>query len=529
MGRKAVILSWGLATVMSVSAAAARGAEARDPETDTDAAPAAARPEHPYLRIVLGELAFLGLQAAWYWGHQDPSESEIPLGWQTWQTKMFSDRYFAFDHDRFNTNAIGHPLAGTIYYQIARGNGLGVGPSFLTTVAASTLWKYFGEPNQKLSINDLIVTPAAGWVIGEATYRLGRLFADGEPNLTNCVGAALFSPVAALNDAPVCHGKRRQEAQETAFGEPYDERGISRRIWHRLSFELGAAHTSFEGTQGGNGDGNVEPNEERNETVLGLGARIVSHALYRRPGSGASTARPGQWTDLGARWFINDGSIRGAFVHADSLVWGRYWRDYGEVIGASGEPDGRGLLLGVGSSFDYDARSLPNLWDRTLAVGLLGPVAEFAARHGSLALRATLAASYGFAQVTSLAYAEAAPAFANVIIKSELKMQGYYYAQGLLTFATVEAELKDLRLTLDGRSQSLWSFNLGDDQQAELQNNFSLRDTRLYLSAIASWQPFGGPVRLALAFDDVIRDSRLPGTLVSSDERRVLGSILLVF
>ena len=514
---------------MSVSAAAARGAEARDPETDTDAAPAAARPEHPYLRIVLGELAFLGLQAAWYWGHQDPSESEIPLGWQTWQTKMFSDRYFAFDHDRFNTNAIGHPLAGTIYYQIARGNGLGVGPSFLTTVAASTLWKYFGEPNQKLSINDLIVTPAAGWVIGEATYRLGRLFADGEPNLTNCVGAALFSPVAALNDAPVCHGKRRQEAQETAFGEPYDERGISRRIWHRLSFELGAAHTSFEGAQGGNGDGNGEPNEERNETVLGLGARIVSHALYRRPGSGASTARPGQWTDLGARWFINDGSIRGAFVHADSLVWGRYWRDYGEVIGASGEPDGRGLLLGVGSSFDYDARSLPNLWDRTLAVGLLGPVAEFAARHGSLALRATLAASYGFAQVTSLAYAEAAPAFANVIIKSELKMQGYYYAQGLLTFATVEAELKDLRLTLDGRSQSLWSFNLGDDQQAELQNNFSLRDTRLYLSAIASWQPFGGPVRLALAFDDVIRDSRLPGTLVSSDERRVLGSILLVF
>ena len=351
---------------------------------------------------------------------------------------MFSDRYFVFDHDRFNTNAIGHPLAGTIYYQIARGNGLGVGASFLTTVAASTLWKYFGEPNQKLSINDLIVTPAAGWVIGEATYRLGRLFADGEPNLVNCVGAALFSPVAALNDAPVCHGRRR--------GDAFDERGFSRRIWHRLYFELGAAPHLLR---------RRSRRRPRRDQSSGwpLGSPATRSIDSRARGN--STARPGQWTDLGARWFIDGRSISGAFVHADSLVLGRYWRAYGDVIGPSGEPDGHGLLLGMGSSFDYDARSLPSVWDRTLAVGLLGPMVELAARRGRLALRATVAASYGFAQVTSLAYAVAAPAFANVIIKTELKNLGYYYAQGLLTFAELEAELGDVRLTLDGRTPEL--------------------------------------------------------------------------
>ena len=475
-----------------------------DPDPD-------AHPEHPYLRVLLGEFAFLGLQAAWYWGHQEPSESEIPFTWSTWQTKVFSDRYFVFDHDRFNTNAIGHPLAGTIYYQIARGNGLGVGASFLTTVAASTLWKYVGEPNQKLSINDLIVTPAAGWVLGEATYRLGRMFADGEPNLVNCLGAALFSPVAALNDAPVCHGKRR--------GDAFDERGFSRRIWHRVYLEVGAARTSFDG----------EPNDQRDETIFGLAARITSDPLYRQPGSGTSIALPGQWTDLGARWFMGGRSISGAFVHADSLVLGRYSRAYGDVIGPSGEPDGHGLLLGLGSSFDYDARSLPNLWDRTLAVGLLGPMVESAARHGRFALRVTLAASYGFAQVTSLAWPVAAPAFANVSVKTELMNQGYYYAQGLLTLAALEAELGDVRLTLDGRTESLWSINFRDDQQSKIQNNFALHDTRLFLSAEASWQPFGGPVRLAAELDDVVRDSHLPGYHVRSDERRVLGSILLVF
>ena len=470
-----------------------------------------ASPEHPYLRVLLGELAFLGLQAAWYWGHQEPSESEIPFTWSTWQTKLFSDPYFVFDHDRFNTNAIGHPLAGTIYYQIARGNGFGVGASFLTTVAASTLWKYAGEPNQKLSINDLIVTPAAGWVIGEATYRLGRLFADGEPSFANCLGAALFSPVAVLNDAPVCHGRRR--------GDAYDGRGSSRRIWHRLYFEVGAARTSFE----------QAPNEARYETTFGLAARITTHRLYRQPGSGTSTAEPGQWTDLGARWLMDGRSIGGAFVHADSLVLGRYYRAYGDALGPSGEPDGHGLLIGMGSSFDYDARSLPSLWDRTLAVGLLGPVVELAARRGRLALRATLAASYGFAQVTSLAYPQAAATFANVIIKTELKNLGYYYAQGLLTFAEVEAELGDVRLTLDGRSQSFWSIDFRDDQQAAIQENVSLQDSRLFLSAVASLQPFGGPVRFAAAFEDIIRDSHLPGYRTRLDERRVVGSILLVF
>jgi hypothetical protein len=514
--RTAFILSCCLASLTStlpaLAAGVVHGPEGSDGTSDPDADPDAPRPEHPYLRVLLGEVSFLGLQAAWYWGHQSPSESEIPFfTWSTWQTKVFSDRYFAFDRDHFNTNAIGHPLAGTIYYQIARGNGLGVGPSFLTSVAASTLWKYFGEPNQKLSINDLIVTPAAGWVIGEAMYRLGRLFADGEPNMVNCVGAALFSPVAALNDAPVCHGKRR--------GDAFDGHGFSRRIWHRLYFELGAARTSFD----------HDPSEDRDETIFGLAARITTHALYRQPGWGSSTARPGQWTDLAGRWFSDGRSISGGFLHADSLVLGRYWRAYGDTIGPSGEPNGHGLLLGMGSSFDYDARSLPSIWDRTLAVGLLGPMVELASRHGRLAMRATLAASYGFAQVTSLAYAEAAPAFANVVIKSVLKNEGYYYGQGLLAFAEIEAELDDIRLTLDGRSQSLWSIDFRDDQQDLIQNNFSLRDTRVFLSAMASWQVFGGPVRLAVAFEDIIRDSKLPGYAVDSDERRVIGLLSLVF
>ena len=86
-----------------------------------------------------------------------------------------------------------------------------------------------------------------------------------------------------------------------------------------------------------------------------------------------------------------------------------------------------------------------------------------------------------------------------------------------------------MRLRLDGRSQLFWSFNSDDDRQNTIQNNFSLHDTRLFLSAVASWQPLDGPVRLALELDDDARESDLPGYRVQSDERRGVGSIILVF
>ena len=86
-----------------------------------------------------------------------------------------------FDGDHFNTNALGHPMGGTAYYQIARGNGLGPGASFISSLLASTFWEYFVEIPEHPSLNDMILTPTAGAVIGEATYRLGRYFATSGP------------------------------------------------------------------------------------------------------------------------------------------------------------------------------------------------------------------------------------------------------------------------------------------------------------------------------------------------------------
>jgi hypothetical protein len=75
---------------------------------------------------------------------------------------------------------------------------------------------------------------------------------------------------------------------------------------------------------------------------------------------------------------------------------------------------------------------------------------------------------------------------------------------------------------------NFWSIDSGYSNQNQIENDFSLRDTRVFTRAIASLQPLGGPLRLALELDYDVRDSRIPGTAVRVNERRFLLSVALV-
>ena len=75
---------------------------------------------------------------------------------------------------------------------------------------------------------------------------------------------------------------------------------------------------------------------------------------------------------------------------------------------------------------------------------------------------------------------------------------------------------------------NFWSIDSDYSNQSEIENNFSLRDTRIFTRAVASVQLLGGPLRVALEFDDDLRDSRIPGTVVRANERRFLASLAVV-
>ncbi|HXJ23908.1 MAG TPA: DUF3943 domain-containing protein [Polyangia bacterium] len=474
-----------------------------------EAPPSEHRPRHPYLRTGFELLTVLGLGTAWYWRAPSHTDFDLHFTWNDWKAKLFSTRDIVLDDNLFDTNALAHPVAGAIYYQVARGNGLSPAASLLTSVIGSTIWEYLVEFREKPSTNDMIFTPIGGAVLGEATYRLGRLFASGSPNLANCVGAMIFAPIAAMNDTLVCRSAARP---------PFDAYGFSRWTPHRLELQLGETYASFDG------------GPTTAFFALTLGTNVVSHRAYGRPGQATTAVHPGDWTGFDLGGLIDGSGLQGASIHADTVWWGRYLRRFDETGPLLGTPDGRGLMLGLRSTFDYDDRSLPGgLLDREVNAGIVGPTVELVHRSGRLALRLAADVTYGFAMVTSLAYPEVAASYATDGIKSELRQQGYYYAQSVVGRASVRANLAGWELLLAGRFGAFWSINADDRFQAKITDNFSLSDQRSDLHAAATVPLFTGPLALQIAADQIDRRSVVPGLITLSRELRAGASIGLLF
>ena len=81
----------------------------------------------------------------------------------------------AFDDDEWQWNYVAHPLWGSETYLRARAQGFNEIHSFLFSAGASFVWEFGIESwSQRPSIQDLIITPVAGMLLGELRFRLKR-------------------------------------------------------------------------------------------------------------------------------------------------------------------------------------------------------------------------------------------------------------------------------------------------------------------------------------------------------------------
>ncbi|MDR0926910.1 MAG: DUF3943 domain-containing protein [Ignavibacteria bacterium] len=92
-----------------------------------------------------------------------------------------------FDKDNWFLNYAAHPYCGAVYYMDARSVGYNAIYSFLHCVGMSTfMWEYGIEAFAEIpSINDLIITPIAGSIIGELFYLIKREIAQNDWEIFN--------------------------------------------------------------------------------------------------------------------------------------------------------------------------------------------------------------------------------------------------------------------------------------------------------------------------------------------------------
>lgn len=133
------------------------------------------------------------------------------------KSKMKSDMFAKYkrniqagpviDHDDWAINYIGHPVSGAAYYALVRHQGFTPMQSFAFSVCMSTFfWEYGMEAFAEIpSIQDLILTPLVGSIMGEMFYQVTQKISEnngklwGSERTGSIVTAVLNSPVALSN------------------------------------------------------------------------------------------------------------------------------------------------------------------------------------------------------------------------------------------------------------------------------------------------------------------------------------------
>lgn len=150
--------------------------------------------------LVAGGLATLGIlsilpEDATAWNKKEASK--VPMFQRYFDHVMHGP---VIDHDNAIFNYVLHPYAGAAYYMSARSQGFNMWQSWLYSFAVSTVFWEFGVEAfmEYPSIQDLIITPMGGLILGEAFYLAKRYIVQHDYELLGTKW--LGYPVAFLLD-----------------------------------------------------------------------------------------------------------------------------------------------------------------------------------------------------------------------------------------------------------------------------------------------------------------------------------------
>ncbi len=114
------------------------------------------------------------------------------------------------DHDLWIVNYIGHPYQGAFYYNSIRSQGGTFIQSSLHNLFQSLCWEYVWEGGfEQPSIQDMIVTPVLGSILGEYTHKATLSMRRNGFKWYEKVAVCLINPAYAINNGfrPANHRK----------------------------------------------------------------------------------------------------------------------------------------------------------------------------------------------------------------------------------------------------------------------------------------------------------------------------------
>jgi len=399
-------------------------------------------PQDPhYVRLLLEQLAILGAGLGQYSYNSGANSRdwEFDYDWRSFRARLDGEAY-SLDNNRFDTNFLLHPLAGSLYYLGARSNQLGPFAALAVTFGSSALWEYFGEFRERVSINDLLVTPLAGMAWGETSTQLGAYFLRACPSLANETLGSTFAPLIAIHDA--VDGAERL----------HTDCNTEARAAHRFRLSLNGGEAWSEGL-------NAYPQLRAN-----VQTEVMHLPGFGQAGQGWSVFSDGNVSRFGLSVSFADWQPIEAMdvtLLTQTVITGVHYRNSAFHGGQLRRREAVfGLLVGAEySRHRYDGWTAP---DHIFLLDLPAVTTRYYGRGPNLAWELTLDAGGIFGGASAFALSRASRSGAPLDLTSVASVEGYDHVFGVALSPRARLELGSVELGVDVRSDRMFALRALD-------------------------------------------------------------------
>jgi hypothetical protein len=434
------VVATGFAVLLSRSAAA-QAKPAVDASALGEWTPAAEErrsPHHARALVEMGAGLALGTGGYWLLMNRNVADWDNPR-----PLSRFDGSAWVLDNNSIGVNFLGHPATGGFSYSLARGNHHGVLGAFSYSFLTSFLWEFLIEFKEKVSVNDVLVTPGAGLPLGEFFHKLGLYLDTGHhDSLGFDIARWTLGTGAALDRA--LDGRERPRVTNS------DGLGFSSAIWHQFGVRYGVVEVET-------------PRDSRYARFeVGVAGRLVTLKDYGKP----SAFGRAFWTaEISSLTLESEASRHGSGlrVTADTILAGYHAQRFTR---AGLELRGESVTLGTSLGYEYQRSSAnryasvesavtmpapklgyhaPNRREQYGALQLPGFAADFRWLGASAAFEASARLQPSFAGLGAAAFYDWAGAHLDERSKHILHRQGYFYGWGGVANLAAKLSLGPLR------------------------------------------------------------------------------------
>ena len=464
-----------------------------------------------FLRASLEILATLGLGAVQYYA-VTLADNKVDWDYNNWTE--YRQKISSFESWRFDTNTkgvnIGHAFAGALYYWSARSNGFKSLESLLFAITGSTLWEYIAEAREKVSINDQIVTPVGGFIIGEVLYQFGDFFARGGKKWPNRILSSIFA-------APQ-HFHAWIDQQKLPRAGSIDQYGFNADLWHQFSASAGYAFEEDSGA--GNG------------VSAGFDMELVKLQAYGKEGRASEFMKDTVMTKLTADIVFGKNGMLDVSGLLKAVVAAYYRQDI--TKDERGRLNGYSFLIGPTSSVEYRSQAeiggVTGDWHAT--VNVIGTGIDVVAYAKDVRVQFKLDVYPNFTLIRSLAIEDYAAVYGRDGIKTVLNANdynNYYFAFGATGSSSLTVSYRGLELggSVDyGYYDSVEGL---DRLQEQLTRDVKLHDRYLSLKAWFSHPVYRKNIRMVYSIEHIQRSGDVEQVSRSARVNRYMGRLVFLF